>query len=140
MIEKVGNLVYRLELSGNMRIYPVISVAKLEPASDRSKDPYNRTALLPPPVEEEDDNPALTAKQFKPYEIERLLDRRGEAGSKDVKYLVKWKGYGTHYNVWYPVYALTKSKELMKECDARIAADPTRERRQRRRHVEVPTS
>ena len=129
VLKKVGNLAYRLDLPGNMRIHPVISIAQLEPATDQSDDPYARTMPPPPPVEEEiDDNPALTAKQFKPYEIERLLERRGE-GEK-AKYLVKWKGYGREHNVWYPVHALAKSQELMAECDARISADPTRARRQ----------
>ena len=83
----------------------------------------------PPPVEKNDDSPELTAKNFKPYEIESLLDRRGTG--QDAKYLVKWEGYGREHNVWYPVHALGKSQDLMKECDERIARDPTRDRRRR---------
>ena len=131
IVKKVGNLAYRLDLPEIMRIHPVISIAQLEPAPDPSEDPYQRTPKQPPPpVEEEvDDNPELTKKQFKPYEIERLLDRRGE-GEK-AKYLVKWKGFGSEHNTWYPVHALGKSQDLMRECDDRIAKNPTRDRRQR---------
>ena len=132
VLKKVGNLAYRLELPELMRIHPVISIAQLEPATDPAEDPYGRALRRPPPppVElEQDDNPELTAKQFKPYEIEKLLDRRGEG--ENIKYLVKWKDYGRQHNVWYPVHALGRARELMEECDARISADPTRQRRKK---------
>ena len=74
----------------------------------------------------------MTAQEFKPYEIEPLLDRRGEAGNENAKNLVKWKDCGMQHNAWYPVHAVAKSRELMAECDARLAADPTRKRRQQK--------
>ena len=131
VLKKVGNLAYQLELPDIMRIHPVISIAQLEPASDQSEDPYQRVHKPPPPVEESQDDvqakPDLT-KDFKPYEVERLLNRRGTGDN--VKYLVKWKGYGNQHNVWYPVHALANSQDLIKEYDDRIATDPTRKRRQ----------
>ena len=80
ILEKVGKLVYRLELPSNMYIYPVISVAQIEPVIDPADDPYHRLPLPPGPVEEEDQNPINPL-----YEIERFLDK--EPG-KD-RYLVK---------------------------------------------------
>ena len=91
VVKKVGNLAYRLELPEIMRIYPVISIAQLEPAFDN--DPYARTRPPPPPVEE--DNNAVDpdfAKKFPPFEIERLSKRQGSGAN--IKYLVHWKGYG----------------------------------------------
>lgn len=130
VLEKVGNLAYRLELPSIMRIHPVISIAQLEPGSDQSEDPYHRTSAQPPPPVEEDadDNvsPDFAAK-FPLYEIERLSKRQGTGANR--KYLVHWKGYGNQHNAWYPVHALPQ--ELMDECDARISADPTYGRRER---------
>ena len=129
VLKKVGNLAYKLELPDLMRIHPVISIAQLEPASDRSEDPYSRTpAQPPPPVEEENESekldPEFTAK-FPLYEIERLLGKRGSGST--AKYLVKWKGYGNQHNAWYPTHALPQ--DLMKEYDVQITANPTRNRR-----------
>ena len=43
VLEKVGRLVYRLELPSSMNgIHPVISVAHLEPAPDPTQDPFQR--------------------------------------------------------------------------------------------------
>ena len=51
------------------------------------------------------------AFKYKPYEIEKLLERRG--AGKNTKYLVKWKDCGNQYNAWYPVHALQDARELM---------------------------
>lgn len=130
VLEKIGNLAYRLDLPGIMRIHPVISIAQLEPASDRSEDPYTRTSTQPvPPVEETQDVDQDFASKYRPYEIEKLIDRRGTG--RNVKYLVKWKDCGNEHNVWYPVHALQEARELMDECDARIDANPTYNRREK---------
>ena len=131
VLSKVGDLAYLMELPGIISIHPVISIAQLEPAPDPSEDPYHRRQQPPLPVEEEN-NDNLTEK-YPPYEIDRLLDRQGEG--KTLKYLVHWKGYGNHHNVWFPAHALSKAQELMDECDARIASDPTRDRRGRKRRA-----
>ena len=68
-------------------------------ALNRSEDLYDRIASLLSSIKKKDDNSVLTAKQFKLYKIKRLLNWRGNANSKDVKYLVKWKDYSREYNV-----------------------------------------
>ena len=89
VLEKVSKLAYRLELPPNMHIYPVISVAQIEPAIDPAEDPYHRLPPPPGPIEEDNKNPVNPL-----YEIERFLNK--EPG-KD-RYLVKWKGYRNKYN------------------------------------------
>ncbi|RKF65775.1 hypothetical protein OnM2_003022 [Erysiphe neolycopersici] len=43
VLERIGKLAYRIDLPPSMnRIYPVISVAHLEPAPHLLEDPYNR--------------------------------------------------------------------------------------------------
>lgn len=41
VIERIGKLVYKLEVSGHWRVHNVISVAHLEPAAP-GEDPYSR--------------------------------------------------------------------------------------------------
>ena len=41
IVERIGRLAYRLEIPNDWRIYPVFSVAQLEPAPDLSKDPFH---------------------------------------------------------------------------------------------------
>lgn len=116
VLEKVGDLAFRLQLAPIMRIHPVISIAQLEPAAP-GQDPYNRTVDREPPPVEEEDSPL--ARQAPHYEIERLLDRRDTRN--ETQYLVKWKNYGAEHNVWYPLRALDDAAELVAEYEARVA-------------------
>ena len=80
IIQKVGNLVYRLELSSTMFIHPVISIAQLKPAMPGS-DPYGRpwNHQLPSIEEENTEDPK--------YEVKQLLIRRITRGKPS--YLMK---------------------------------------------------
>lgn len=63
MLKKIDNWIYKLDLSELIKIYPVISVAQLEPALDPSEDPYKRVRAPILVVEEAVNNvPELTAK------------------------------------------------------------------------------
>ena len=46
VLERIGRLIYRLQLPSNIKIYNIVSVAQLEPTIDPSLDKYNRR---PPP-------------------------------------------------------------------------------------------
>ena len=48
VIERIGQLVYRIKLPDNMKIHNVISVVMLEPCP--KDDPYGRRPIEPPPV------------------------------------------------------------------------------------------
>ena len=50
ILERIGRLTYRLELPINMKIYNVISIAHLEPATDPAEDPYRRRRPSAPTV------------------------------------------------------------------------------------------
>ena len=40
VLERIGKLAYRSDIPAHWKIYPVISVAYLEPAPNPEKDPY----------------------------------------------------------------------------------------------------
>lgn len=111
VLEKIGNLAFRLQLPPVMRIHPVISIAQLEPATP-GPDPYGRSMDRDsPPVEDEHINSEAPS-----YEIERLLEKR--IAHDRPYYLVKWKNYGNEHNVWYPIQALDDAKDLVAEHEA----------------------
>ena len=129
ILEKVGSLAYRLELPPVMQIHPVISIAQLEPVPTAT-DPYSRPRnIMPPPITEGD-------PEDRPYEIEKLLDKRST--SRGIRYLVKWKDHGNEHNVWYDVKDLSDAQELVQEYEERQSMLPDRPRRQR--HPRKPGS
>ena len=57
-VEKIRRLASRLDLPQCFQIYPVISVAQLEPASP-GEDPYERELFPEPGPAEDEENPTL---------------------------------------------------------------------------------
>ncbi|KAK4158829.1 hypothetical protein QBC43DRAFT_195406, partial [Cladorrhinum sp. PSN259] len=95
VMERVGRLAYRLDLPDSMNIYPVISVAHLSP-HPKGEDPFDRTRVPPGPVEESQSGSASSDGEA--WEVERIVDHKKVRGGN--KYLIKWKGFGNHENVW----------------------------------------
>lgn len=87
IMERHGNLAYRLDLPPSYRMHPVVSIAKLEPAvTDDSR--HSR-----PPPEVHDDNEEH-------FEVQNIVDERLVRGR--LQYLVDWTGYGPHERTWEP--------------------------------------
>lgn len=108
VISKVGNLAYKLNLPPIMKIWPVVSVAQLEPTPE-GNDPYRRLRPTnPPPVEDED-------RLSDSYEIEKILEKRIVRGKPE--YLLKWLDYGPQDNVWYKLEDLGFAKDLVDEYE-----------------------
>lgn len=114
VLERVGPLAYRLQLTPVMRIHPVVSIAQLEPAA-KGFDPYGRVKHSnPPPVVEKD---SLDPNEAEEYTIEALIGKR--TSRNRTQYLVKWKGYGHEHNVWYDLGDLQDVPNLIQEYEAR---------------------
>ena len=95
ILNKIDNLVYRLDFSLIMIIYLVVFVAQLKSLFVDSNF-YRRSRF-----DDENSSSMITKNNdsISYYEIERLLDRRT---SRDkIQYFVKWKKYESIYNVWY---------------------------------------
>ena len=58
------------------------------------------------------------------YEVEEILDSK--LHRRKLKYLVKWKGYGSEENTWEPEENLTHAKRLIEEFHRRKPQAPRR--------------
>ena len=123
ILEKVGHLAYKLDVPRDWRIHPVFSVAQLEPAPPPALDPFSRPIPSePPPVFVEGDTDTL-----KSFEVERLLNKRlvKRRKGRNIKYLVRWKGYGPEWDRWYNVKELDNAVALVDDYEASLAATRT---------------
>ena len=124
--ERVGRLAYRLDIPPHWRVYPVFTIAQLEPMPP-GEDPFARPRPDHPPsvfVEGDTD-------EWKSYDVERLLNRRVKKrrGKYVTEYLLRWKGYGAEYDTWYDVEHLENARELITDYEnelRRISANQER--------------
>ena len=119
IVEKIGQLTYKLKLPNDWRIHPVFSVAQLEPAPDPSKDPFHQPRPQQPPsvfVEGDSD-------KHKSFEIDRLLNKRTVRKGRGlaVEYLVRWTGYGPEWDRWYNIKDLDNTANLVRDYEEALA-------------------
>lgn len=111
VLERVDCLAYKLDVPQDWRIYPVFSIAQLEPAPSPAEDSFGRLRPKhPPPVFVEGDTDAV-----KSFEIDRLLNKRTVKKGRGhaVEYLVRWTGYGPKWNRWYNIKDLDNATKLV---------------------------
>ena len=116
VLERVGKQAYLLDIPSHWRVYPVFSLAQLEPSP--GPDPFQRPISDHPSsvfVEGDTD-------EFKSYVIERLLNKRVRPRGKGqtVEYLVRWQGYGPEYDTWYNVKYLQDAMDLVQEYEGEM--------------------
>ena len=126
--EKIGNLVYRLEISENWRIHSVFSIAHLEPAEASTNDSFHRTSVQSKPVFVEENNDLV-----KSFEIEKILINRRTV-RRDIEYLVRWKEYDPKHDVWRNLSKLDNAKKLVDEFNQRNVLSTRRNRERSKRN------
>ncbi|WPJ61302.1 hypothetical protein SMAC4_13436 [Sordaria macrospora] len=97
VLEKVSTSNYRLELPKGMRQWPTFHISLLEPAP--------KNARLDKKVE--------TWNEGDEFMAEDILDSMIEDGN--IKYLVKWEGYGHESNTWEPSEYLRNFKKEIED-------------------------
>ena len=97
IIERIEQLVYRLELLPHWQIYNIISIAHLEEAITANL--YNQLKL-------NHSSAVAVNSNLNHYKIEKLLCKRtkhSEHRDHEIitEYLIQWKDYSSEHNVWY---------------------------------------
>ena len=122
IIEKIDNLVFRLQLSSIMKIHSVIFIAQLKSVT-KDTDFYGRILRKAVFVEENDSNSAVFF-----YEIERLINKR--IIREHFHYLIKWKDSESENNAWYSLHVLNRVSKLVEEYEAKMINAESAARRQ----------
>jgi hypothetical protein len=113
VLERTGNLTYRLALPPMMCQHPVFHVDRLAPW--QGNDIQGHEPPAPEPIEIDE---ALE------YEVEQILDSRKYRNQ--LQYLVKWQGYDKGHNSWEPATNLTHCAELLETFHMEHPAAPHR--------------
>lgn len=115
IVKRIERLTYQLELPANMKIHNVIFIAHLEPATDPTKNPYQRRR--PPAL-------AVIVEGEEEYEVEKLIKKRsirrgGRNGKWVTQYLVRWLTYGPESDTWETEQELLRhAKESVQDYEA----------------------
>jgi transposase InsO family protein len=113
VLQRTGELTYRLALPSSMRQHPVFHIDRL--SLWKGNEIRGRDPLPPEPVVVDNDLE---------YEVEAILDSRKYRNQ--LQYLVKWRGYDTGHNSWEPSTNLVHSAELVKVFHSTHPAAPRR--------------
>ena len=118
VVEKIGELDYRLELPDWLKVHSVFHVDRLSPWRDN-----NSGRPQPPP-------PAIVGGEEE-YEVDCILDSR--VHRRQLQYLVHWKGYPVSERTWETRKNLKHAKEeIDKFHRSHPDADAPREPRTKR--------
>ena len=108
ILEKIGNLAYRLKLPSHWQIHPVLTIAQLEPCPDPTTDPFER----PRPSRQEPIFVDGDTDAVKSFEVEKITAHRPTA-RRGMEFLVRWKGYGPEEDVWRNVPELGNALDVL---------------------------
>ena len=102
ILERIGDLDFKLELPGWLKLHPVFHVNRLSPYRD------NGLAKPPPP------DPVVVDGEEE-YEVKAVTDSRivklgGRGNRTKLQYYVKWKGYGAGDSSWEDAAALAHAQ------------------------------
>jgi hypothetical protein len=89
ILERIGQVAYRLDMPANLKMHNVFHVSLLKP--------YRSDGRVQPPP------PLIELENSLEFEVERILDhrqmKRGHNRTTRNEFLVKWLGYGPEHNI-----------------------------------------
>jgi hypothetical protein len=109
VIERIGDLNFKLDLSHYLKLYPVFYVNCLALYWDNSLD-----KLLPP-------DPVIVEGE-KEYEVDKITD--SHIFCRQLQYRVKWKSYEEGSNFWEPTANLTHAKRKIADFYKKYPSAP----------------
>lgn len=96
--ERISTSNYQLSLPSNMKMHPIFHISLLEPAG-------NDMIVIEPRLDIE--------VHEESHEVEAIIDKKRVNG--EIKYLVKWKGWGDEDNTWEPTRHLKNAQRLLRQ-------------------------
>ena len=112
VLERVGQVSYKLELPASLRIHPTFHISRLRPYTDPSSFDSNRDVPPRPPPDIINDQPE--------FEVEKILDKRRHRGR--TQYLVKWVGYPDSDNTWEPEAHLSHAIDSISDYESLVSS------------------
>eukprot|EP01052_Picozoa_sp_SAG31_P045122 SAG31_NODE_8126_length_1516_cov_11.954834_2_plen_257_part_00 len=113
IIGQPSSVSYQLELPEAVKIHNTFHVSKLKLATDRSFSNLNKV-VIPTELDDSID-----------YEVERLLDHKFDARTKQWSYLVQWKGFSPlFHSTWEPRDALSSAKGILRKYEIKNKISP----------------
>src|SRR6266446_2462921 len=89
--QEISPVAYQLELPPNWRIHDVFHASLLTPYHETAVHGPNFARPPPDLIDREEE-----------YEVEQIVAHRQHGRSKQLQYLIKWKGYPESDNTWEP--------------------------------------
>ena len=125
VIERIGNVAYRLELPPAWKIHNVFHVGRLKRFQESEEFGERQEAPLPPVI--------LGGQEE--YEVDKILKHRDVRLREGVRreYLVKWKGYGPEHDCWEPSTNFENAQDIVREYHEASGIQPLPTARNRRR-------
>ena len=110
VVQKVGNVAYRLQLPVDWQIHDVFHVSQLKGS-----------------VGDVNGESGIEIEGQTEFEIERILQSRVVRNRKE--YLVKWKGYNDFENSWVKAHDMGNAQELVQQFESSFLPRQSRTRR-----------
>lgn len=112
ILEKIGDLAYKLDLPKEMKVHPTFHVSLLH--AHQANTIPNR--IIPPP-------PLVVVDGQEEHEVEEILDSRSYHGK--LQYRIRWKGYGPTDDTWEHAQEVENSPELIEAFHQKYPSKPT---------------
>jgi hypothetical protein len=109
VIERIGDLDFKLELPHYLKLHLVFHVNRLAPYRDNGLD-------KPPPPD------PVTVEGEEEYEVDKITDSR--IFRRQLQYQVKWKGYEEGSDSWEPAANLTHAKRKIADFHKKYPSAP----------------
>ena len=117
ILEKIDNLVYKLNISLNWRVHSIFSIAQLESIDFSAANLFQRTSSSSDFVFVK-----RNTDDAKFFEIEKIVTKRINK-RKDTKYLIRWLRYDFEHDQWRSTSEMRNAMNLVNEFERKTATN-----------------